>query len=315
MKVFFDLTCMSTYCWALPKPKYEPFITHNRGALINLHCLGHCLECFVWVQHYHFCGSVVNPSTSTLETRVQARLVTEKPSQPWTQRRLDPGTCWRCLPNTNHLYSIMKLFSADRRNWWQNTLNSWLMWRVPSASFFNGSLVLHSPLHHPWVAIGLIPLRSLDYPLPSLSLGILVPASVSSPSAPWPSISSPQVFPQTAPRLLTLLPSSQTRRSPGPLRCGNPRSFVAFEEEFKWVFDHPVSGREASKRLIILHQGSRRTADFAIDGGSPQGVSVPSSCEQVWFPSPCALVQGFPGSRTAPWLPRGHAVGSLQALS
>ncbi len=34
MKVFFDLACMSTCCWGLPKPKYEPFITHNRGTLI-----------------------------------------------------------------------------------------------------------------------------------------------------------------------------------------------------------------------------------------------------------------------------------------
>ncbi len=33
MKVFFDLACMSTCCWGLPKPKYEPFITHNRGTL------------------------------------------------------------------------------------------------------------------------------------------------------------------------------------------------------------------------------------------------------------------------------------------
>ncbi len=33
MKVFFDRACMSTYCWALPKPKYEPFITLNRGTL------------------------------------------------------------------------------------------------------------------------------------------------------------------------------------------------------------------------------------------------------------------------------------------
>ncbi len=29
MKVFFDLACMSTCCWGLPKPKYEPFITHT----------------------------------------------------------------------------------------------------------------------------------------------------------------------------------------------------------------------------------------------------------------------------------------------
>ncbi len=33
MKVFFDLAYMSTCCWGLPKPKYEPFITHNRGTL------------------------------------------------------------------------------------------------------------------------------------------------------------------------------------------------------------------------------------------------------------------------------------------
>ncbi len=32
-KVFFDLACMSTCCWGFPKPKYEPFITHNRGTL------------------------------------------------------------------------------------------------------------------------------------------------------------------------------------------------------------------------------------------------------------------------------------------
>ncbi len=36
MKVFFDLACMSTCCWGLPKPKYEPFITNNRGTLIFL---------------------------------------------------------------------------------------------------------------------------------------------------------------------------------------------------------------------------------------------------------------------------------------
>ncbi len=34
MKVFYVLfACMSTCCWGLPKPKYEPFITHNRGNL------------------------------------------------------------------------------------------------------------------------------------------------------------------------------------------------------------------------------------------------------------------------------------------
>ncbi len=38
MKVFFDLACMSACCWGLPKPKYEPFITHNRGTL-RLNCI------------------------------------------------------------------------------------------------------------------------------------------------------------------------------------------------------------------------------------------------------------------------------------
>ncbi len=32
MKVFFGLACMSTCCWR-PKPKYEPFINHNKGTL------------------------------------------------------------------------------------------------------------------------------------------------------------------------------------------------------------------------------------------------------------------------------------------
>ncbi|KAL0161345.1 hypothetical protein M9458_045070, partial [Cirrhinus mrigala] len=49
-------------------------------------------------------------------------------------------------------------------------------------------------------------------------------------------------------------------------------SYAAFEEEFKRVFDHPVSGREASKRLLTLNQGSRSTADFAIDGWNDEAL-------------------------------------------
>lgn len=41
-------------------------------------------------------------------------------------------------------------------------------------------------------------------------------------------------------------------------------SYSAFEEEFKRVFDHPISGREASKRLLSLQQGSRTAAEYAI---------------------------------------------------
>lgn len=41
-------------------------------------------------------------------------------------------------------------------------------------------------------------------------------------------------------------------------------SYSEFEEEFKRVFDHPISGREASKRLLSLQQGSRSAAENAI---------------------------------------------------
>ncbi len=37
MKVLFDLACMSTCCWGLLKPKYEPFIAHNRSTLRTVH--------------------------------------------------------------------------------------------------------------------------------------------------------------------------------------------------------------------------------------------------------------------------------------
>lgn len=42
-------------------------------------------------------------------------------------------------------------------------------------------------------------------------------------------------------------------------------SYEDFVKEFKRVFDHPLSGREASKSLLSLRQGSRSTADFAIE--------------------------------------------------
>lgn len=41
-------------------------------------------------------------------------------------------------------------------------------------------------------------------------------------------------------------------------------SFSAFEEEFKRVFDHPISGWEASKRLLSIRQGHRSAAEYAI---------------------------------------------------
>ena len=38
-----------------------------------------------------------------------------------------------------------------------------------------------------------------------------------------------------------------------------------FVEEMKKVFDHPVSGREAGKRLVTIRQGRRSVAEFAVD--------------------------------------------------
>ncbi len=35
IKVFFDLSWISTSCWGFLKPKYEPFITHNRDTCLK----------------------------------------------------------------------------------------------------------------------------------------------------------------------------------------------------------------------------------------------------------------------------------------
>jgi len=52
--------------------------------ILNLHFLEYCIKCFVWVQHYHSCGSVVDLfHASTPEFRVWAQLVTEKPQKPF----------------------------------------------------------------------------------------------------------------------------------------------------------------------------------------------------------------------------------------
>ena len=41
--------------------------------------------------------------------------------------------------------------------------------------------------------------------------------------------------------------------------------YSAFTEEMRRVFDHPVQGREASQRLLLLRQGSRSVASFAVE--------------------------------------------------
>ena len=41
--------------------------------------------------------------------------------------------------------------------------------------------------------------------------------------------------------------------------------YLVFTEEMRRVFDHPVRGREASQRLLLLKQGSRSVAAFAVE--------------------------------------------------
>ncbi|KAK0141858.1 Retrotransposon-like protein 1 [Merluccius polli] len=41
--------------------------------------------------------------------------------------------------------------------------------------------------------------------------------------------------------------------------------YSVFTEEMRRVFDHPVRGREASQRLLLLKQGSRSVAAFAVE--------------------------------------------------
>uniref|UniRef100_A0A8C9X8K7 CCHC-type domain-containing protein n=1 Tax=Sander lucioperca TaxID=283035 RepID=A0A8C9X8K7_SANLU len=42
-------------------------------------------------------------------------------------------------------------------------------------------------------------------------------------------------------------------------------SYVAFTTEMRKVFDHPVRGKEAAKRLFSLRQGSRSVAEMAVE--------------------------------------------------
>ena len=42
-------------------------------------------------------------------------------------------------------------------------------------------------------------------------------------------------------------------------------NFDIFEKELRKVFDHPVKGREASKKLLTLSQGSRSVAEYSVD--------------------------------------------------
>lgn len=43
------------------------------------------------------------------------------------------------------------------------------------------------------------------------------------------------------------------------------QSYLVFTQEMRRVFDHPVKGKEASKRLLALCQGSTSVAQYAVD--------------------------------------------------
>lgn len=43
------------------------------------------------------------------------------------------------------------------------------------------------------------------------------------------------------------------------------KSYVAFTAELRRVFDHPVQGQEASKRLLSLRQGNSSVAAYSVD--------------------------------------------------
>lgn len=42
-------------------------------------------------------------------------------------------------------------------------------------------------------------------------------------------------------------------------------SLARFLAEMKKIFDHPVSGRDATKRLLFQHQGSLSVAEYSIE--------------------------------------------------
>ncbi len=81
MKEFFDLACMSTCCWGLPKPKYEPFITHNRGTLTkNLNLLNSSVHYSASLS-YHFSLSN-NKIIPSLLFVISRRVISHQ--RPWS---------------------------------------------------------------------------------------------------------------------------------------------------------------------------------------------------------------------------------------
>ncbi len=60
MKVFLTLHA-STCCWGIPKPKYEPFITHNKGTLIDINSYNLMDQKSINTYKKHSNGTKTNP--------------------------------------------------------------------------------------------------------------------------------------------------------------------------------------------------------------------------------------------------------------
>ena len=89
-------------------------------------------------------------------------------------------------------------------------------------------------------------------------------------SAPWCSSYSPRPTPPTRARIAYLIGVLRGEAltwatvvwERGSTACFD---YSAFTEEMQRVFHHPVRGREASQCLLLLCQGSRSVASFAVE--------------------------------------------------
>ena len=93
---------------------------------------------------------------------------------------------------------------------------------------------------------------------------------LSPPSSLSPRNHQPQTYPTEKARIAYLIGALQGEAlawatavwEHGSAVCSE---YSAFTKEMRRVFDHLVRGREASQRLLLLHQDSRSVASFAVE--------------------------------------------------
>uniref|UniRef100_A0A3Q1FJ22 Retrotransposon gag domain-containing protein n=1 Tax=Acanthochromis polyacanthus TaxID=80966 RepID=A0A3Q1FJ22_9TELE len=90
-----------------------------------------------------------------------------------------------------------------------------------------------------------------------------VPSSAPDPVSPPPAFREPHKISHT----LSLLSGAGLRWGSAVWQKNGPacRSYAAFTEEMRQVFDHPVQGAEAEKRLGALTQGGQSVAEYAVE--------------------------------------------------